>query len=138
MCEWVGSWQDLVAMVCNSLHTFIIIIIIIIIMHNNVFVCTHKQSYYQFQEQYSQLTTTSAYSFLAPLTYDAVWTLALAVHQVHISLMADFNIDIIRDECGEIINSNMNLGDFNYSNSYIGCRIKEELLQTYFVGVSVR
>ena len=37
-----------------------------------------------------------------------------------------------------MVNGDVNLGVFNFSNSYLGCRIKQELLATEFVGVSVR
>ena len=108
-------------------------------MHTHILITyeTHTQSYHQFHQQYSQLTT-SAYSFLAPLTYDSVWTLALALHQVDTSSRGNFDADIVPDKCGVNMNGDVNLGVFNFSNSYLGCRIKQELLATEFVGVSVR
>ena len=67
-----------------------------------------------------------------------MWTLALALHQVDTSSRVNFDADIVPDKCGVNMNGDVNLGVFNFSNSYLGCRIKQELLATEFVGVSVR
>ena len=106
------------------------------------------QSYNQFHRSYSQLleetytahqdTSWDSYSFLAPLTYDAVWTLALALHKVDTVSQIQLDADVIPDFCGATASSSDNLGAFNYSNFYLGCRIRHELLNTNFVGVSVR
>jgi gamma-aminobutyric acid type B receptor len=103
-------------------------------------------SYNQFHRGYSQLleetysahqdTSWDSYSFLAPLTYDAVWTLALALHKVDTVSQIQLDADVIPDFCGATASSSDNLGAFNYSNFYLGCRIRHELLNTNFVGVS--
>ena len=108
----------------------------------------YTQSYNQFHQQYSQLIypsphqqthdSSSSFSFLAPLTYDAVWTLALALHRVDSVSRIQFDADVISDDCGVTAHSSDDLGAFNYSNFYLGCRIRHELLNTQFVGVSVR
>ena len=106
----------------------------------------YTQSYDQFHQQYSQFIypsshqqthdSSSSFSFLAPLTYDAVWTLALALHRV--DSVSRIDADMIPDDCGATAHSSDDLGAFNYSNFYLGCRIRHELLNTQFVGVSVR
>ena len=105
----------------------------------------YTQSYDQFHQQYSQLLreiyqqthdSSSSFSFLAPLTYDAVWTLALALHRV--DSVSRIDTDVIPDDCSATAHSSDDLGAFNYSNFYLGCRIRHELLNTQFVGVSVR
>ena len=57
--------------------------------------------------------------------------------------MALHNVDImstqsVRPEaCVNVHNASGNLRDFDYSNSYLGCLIKQQLQHTHFVGVSV-
>lgn len=76
-------------------------------------------------------------SFLATLTYDAVWTLALALHRVDSPSHVQIDSDVIPDSCAATASSIDDLGDFNYSNFHLGCRIKHKLLETNFVGISV-
>jgi gamma-aminobutyric acid type B receptor len=98
-------------------------------------------SYKEFQEQYSRRLMHSSHSdssntflFSASLTYDAVWTLAMALHNVDI-----MSTQSVRPEaCVNVQNASGNLRDFDYSNSYLGCLIKQQLQHTNFVGVSGR
>lgn len=93
-----------------------------------------------------QANTDSAnvtYSYLAPLTYDAVWALALALHRVNKrtsipSHSIEFDHKGLPCAYLRTMDNEKNLGDFDYSNSYLGCLIKQELRNSNFVGVSVR
>ena len=76
------------------------------------------------------------YSFIAPLTYDAVWTLAFALN----STMEMVNTgDISETGCDQQILSGelVPLEHFNYSNSLMGCVMHWNIQQTNFSGVSV-
>ena len=81
----------------------------------------------------SHSDSSNTFLFSASLTYDAVWTLAMALHNVDIMSTQSVRLEA----CVNVHNASGNLRDFDYSNSYLGCLIKQQLQHTNFVGVSV-
>ena len=98
-----------------------------------------------FFEYASQLNTTAtqgnnyAFTFVAPIAYDAVWTLALALNSS--KAMFGWPRDAIINETG-CQDDGTDLGgfeldDFTYNHTFVGCIIRWNLAQTNFTGVSV-
>lgn len=76
---------------------------------------------------------------MAPIAYDAVWTLALALNNS--KAMFRWPKDAITSETGcEDDGTDLEefeLDDFTYNHTFIGCIIRWNIVQTNFVGVSV-
>ena len=79
------------------------------------------------------------FSFIAPIAYDAVWSLALALNRT--ITMLEWQKDRIVQETrckddGKDLQG-FGLADFTYNHSFVGCVIRWSLTQTRFTGVSV-
>jgi len=76
------------------------------------------------------------YSFVAPLAYDAVWTLAFSLNRTMEMVITE---DISETGCDQQILSGelVPLEHFNYSNALMGCVMRWNIQQTNFSGVSV-
>lgn len=76
------------------------------------------------------------HSFIASLTYDAVWTLAIALH--HTDTLTLTTSPVAENNCAELQGDRTaRIDQFDYSNGYLGCLIEWQLRQTNFSGVSV-
>ena len=85
------------------------------------------------------LENNYTFTSVAPLAYDAVWSLALALNATDgmLNWPKDRIIQITncQDDGTEL--TGFRLDDFTYNNSFVGCVIRWNLAQTDFVGVSV-
>ena len=100
----------------------------------------------EFNRQYKMRLNTPAvlennytFTFVAPLAYDAVWSLALALNATDGMLNWPKERIIKRTSCQDDGTelTGFRLDDFTYNNSFVGCVIRWNLAQTNFVGVSV-
>ena len=100
----------------------------------------------EFYRQYKMRLNTPAalennytFTFVAPLAYDAVWSLALALNATDGMLNWPKERIIKRTNCQDDGTelTGFRLDDFTYNNSFVGCVIRWNLAQTDFVGVSV-
>ena len=77
---------------------------------------------------------------MAPIAYDAVWTLALALNSSR-EMIVGWPKDAIINETGcqddSIDLNGFELDDFTYNHTFVGCIIRWNLAQTDFTGVSV-
>jgi hypothetical protein len=80
------------------------------------------------------------FTFVAPIAYDAVWTLALALNS-SMAMIEGWPKDAIINETGCQDDGTdldvFELDDFTYNHTLIGCIIRWNLAQTNFTGVSV-
>jgi hypothetical protein len=79
------------------------------------------------------------FSFIAPIAYDAVWSLALALNRTITILEWPKEMIVQETKCvddGKDLQG-FGLADFTYNHSFIGCIIRWSLSQTRFTGVSV-
>ena len=79
------------------------------------------------------------FTFVAPIAYDAVWSLALALNRTD-TMLAWPKERIVREtNCQDdgIDLSGFRLDNFTYNHSFIGCVVRWNLAQTNFTGVSV-
>ena len=98
-----------------------------------------------FDEYARRINATAAqennytFTFVAPIAYDAVWTLARALNNSR--TMFGQPKDETTNETGcEDDGTNLDgfeLDDFTYNHSFVGCIIRWNLGQTNFAGVSV-
>ena len=79
------------------------------------------------------------FTFVAPLAYDAVWSLALALNATDVMLNWPKERIVQRTNCQDDGTelTGYRLNDFTYNNSFVGCVIRWNLARTDFVGVSV-
>ena len=109
--------------------------------------CIHVQTTNEFSDEYARrLNTTAAesnnytFTFVAPIAYDAVWTLALALNSSR--AMFGWLRDAIINETGcqddgTDLEDGFELDEFTYNLTFVGCIIRWNLAQTDFSGVSV-
>ena len=98
-----------------------------------------------FDEYARRLNTTAAqmnnytFTFVGPIAYDAVWTLALALNGSKAMFGwprgAIINETGCRDDGTDL--EGFELDDFTYNHTFVGCIIRWNLAQTNFTGVSV-
>ena len=79
------------------------------------------------------------FTFVAPIAYDAVWSLALALNSSR-EMFSWPNDEVTgltgcQDDGTNL--TGFELDDFTYKHSFVGCIIRWNLAQTNFVGVSV-
>ena len=76
---------------------------------------------------------------MAPIAYDAVWTLALALNSSKAMFVwprdAIINETGCQDDGTDL--EGFELDDFTYNYTFVGCIIRWNLAQTNFTGVSV-
>ena len=77
---------------------------------------------------------------MAPIAYDALWTLALALNSSQ-AMIAGWTKDAIINETscqddGTDLDG-FELDDFIYNHTFVGCIIRWNLVRTNFIGVSV-
>ena len=79
------------------------------------------------------------FTFVAPIAYDAVWSLALALNNTDRMLNWPKDTIVQRTHCLDdgIDLAGFRLDNFTYDNSFVGCVIRWNLARTNFVGVSV-
>ena len=89
---------------------------------------TTEQLFSEYKANLSQYR----YTYVSALTYDAVWTLALALN-TSMHLIMTGNESGCESESGSL----EAWENFTYSNSKMGCILKKTLQQIKFYGVSV-
>ena len=67
------------------------------------------------------------------IAFDTIWTLALALNKTEEMRMKNTSLE----SCSNLTGALVPLNQFNYSNAYMGCIIKENFHQVNFTGVSV-
>ena len=80
------------------------------------------------------------FSHVAPVAYDALWSLAFALNKTEEMLLSWEKDKIINETSCEddgIELDNFDLGNFTYDHFFVGCVIRWNLQQTNFTGVSV-
>ena len=71
--------------------------------------------------------------------FDAVWTLALVLNYTEEMRLNQSNGENFEHEnCSNFTGSLVPLNEFNYSNAYMGCVMKNNFYKVNFTGVSVR
>eukprot|EP00731_Ephydatia_muelleri_P031749 Em0023g256a len=85
----------------------------------------------QFFSEYKAVLSSYQYTYVSALTYDAVWTLALALN-ASMHLIKTGNDSGCKSESGSL----EAWENFTYSNSKMGCILKRTLQQVKFYGVS--
>ena len=79
------------------------------------------------------------FTFVAPIAYDAVWSLALALNKTNSMLAWPKERVVGKTNCQDdgIDLNGFRLDNFTYNHSLVGCVVRWNLAQTNFVGVSV-
>ena len=80
-------------------------------------------------------TTNFKVTIAYTMAFDAVWTLALALNFTESMRLqnTDDPFNCSMDNTGQLVA----LNEFNYSNSYMGCIIKQNMHRVEFLGVTV-
>ena len=102
---------------------------------NFLFHACIAQSAEEFDEIYHVRLADSEYdiSTVYIIAFDTIWTLALALNKTEEMRLNNITTERCSDLTGELVP----LSQFNYSNAYMGCIIKEHFHKVNFTGVSV-
>ena len=103
---------------------------------NNYIMCAVSKCYveslnsHQTHDEILSLQRIGSSPFVETLTFDSVWTLALALNRTMNMINTSDTLD-----CGP---SPVPLEEFSYGNSSTACLIRNSLSATNFIGLSVR
>ena len=84
-------------------------------------------------------TTEDDWESLHRSAFDAVWTVALVLkYTEEMRLNQSIGENFKHENCSNFTGSLVPLNEFNYSNAYMGCVMKNNFYKVNFTGVSVR
>ena len=98
------------------------------------------QSTNEFIRNYTQILRDSVYSISTVyiIAFDTIWSLALMLNKTEEMRMATVSRKNSEfEKCNHLYGELVPLDEFNYSNAFMGCVMKENFYKVNFTGVSV-